>query len=207
MTNTTDRDNNQPKLWGVAEKVMVFFCLFIAGAYKSVHFRHTSGLDSVAYSTSGHASVVMLIIRSLMGSLGPVRFIVLFPRIRVRRTLPMAFLRNLTLYTLVRANSCRLAFLALVVRLRARFALILKSIFGCVSFVKCRYLLDDLAFGALLCYDGFGHVLFLHKRISSEPLQARYLCGSLYFNTNSYNVNKNQERTNDYARCTMDRWI
>ncbi len=199
MTKSTHRNNIKPMLLGIAG-MMVVVCLFAAGAFHRVNRLHLSRSDSVSNSvfcfntirelggifstnTSGRRLATISLPVCFMGSLGLICFLVLFLHIFALRTLPMASLGNLTLCAVSMAHVGCFALFAVIVRFAARFALPVNPIFGCAIFVKFRYLLSCLAFRALLWYDGFGHGLFLLKKLCLEPIAAQTVVGSLYCST------------------------
>ena len=63
----------------------------------------------------------------------------------------------------------------------AIFTRIIIAITSGLAFVKFRNEFNLLAATASSCYNRFRHGFFLIKKLCLEPLQDRFLCGSLYF--------------------------
>lgn len=188
MARNTNRNNIKPMLTGISLMVMILFCLFATRAFINMGWLHFTQGDRVAYSAAGLTFLAVFNIIS---------FATLFVFFRFQVFLAGSFLRGLTFFTLPKSftflsfaifsHICKLIFLRLI-SFAVCFATILtmipKTIPRVLILVKFRKVLDYFAFRASFCYGLIRHGFFLHEKLCLEPLQAQYLCGSLYYTTN-----------------------
>ncbi len=179
MTRNTNRYNIKPMLFCVAGMVIVVR-LFATGAFECVWFRDVSGSDSIV--DIGLRLQLLCVLLSILLSSGFDSF-----------SFAIAFLRRFSFFAVIVRLTTRFAFLAFSIAtaryLSATSAFFLESVFLGSVLVKFRNGFNFLASAALLWYDGFGHVLFLNKRISSGPVAAQTATGSFYYTPSRVVVN------------------
>ncbi len=177
MTRNANRNNVKPVLFGVSFMVMVFLCFVITTSTFVVGCdQYLAGLDSIAHSNSGLWPQWIFSPNLNIGTATSGFALGCFCILPVGEfsffASAMTLFRYFTLLGLLIAAALYKSTL---------FALTTTSIFRTGTLVKFRGGFNLLASRALLCYDDFGHGFFLIKKLCSEPLQARYLCGSLYY--------------------------
>ena len=172
MTHSTNRNNIEPMLFSVAG-VMVLLCLFTTRAVERFHVRQFAGDYRTVNSFFCRPAF-----REFAGVFGVGGFGTYF----TFWSLPV-FARMCDQSPPAHLGRVKFAEVKSLMRAFAILALPVNPIFGCAIFVKIRHLLSSLAFRACFCYDWFRHGFFLSKKLCSEPLQAQYLCGSLYCST------------------------
>ena len=167
MTQNTNSNNIKPMLACIAFVVMVLLCLLTTRTFKSIGSWQFASRNGVINGVHGLNSVREL---SPSPSLASPVF-------------------GFACLCLAVSDLATFAVFGSIVSSCAVLALRLKSVFRGSSFIKLRNELNFLADTALFCFNGFRHVLFLVKKLCLEPLQAQYLCGSLYCNQSLGNVN------------------
>ena len=203
MARDTNRNNIKPVLFIVAEIVVVLLCLFAtrtSQGFNGLHFigdnsmidsifcfvlfrmsdviSFYNGFEFVCFSKSCYLSLALfrLGITFLSSSHGqPIAF----------GLLVFTFYGPAVFAVPIFSPNCRLqhsAFVSSLVFSAANFTLRIVTVFSCAGFVKARKMFGFLASGTSFCYNRLRHGFcsFNSEKLCLEPLQAQYLCGSLY---------------------------
>lgn len=127
MTFNTNKNNIKPVLRGVAG-VMVFFCLFAAGALQRIRAGQFACLDSVCYDALGFPAWITSL-----------RCLAVF-------TLPIAFVASFTFFSLTVTLAGRSGFFTLVIALYRNFALLSLSVFSHIVTMIFSFLISGHGF-------------------------------------------------------------
>ncbi len=177
MARDTNRNNIKPVLLSIAFVMMVMLCLFTTKTQQVVKVRHFSYLNSIINSRLSLSflwvGIIIFIICCTRGNFTSIAMKIFeyskFPFFCISISQNGCF--------------CRICFvIGLPINLCAQFTLRATSLFCLIVSMEFRKCFDFLAFVASFCYSCFRHGFcsFNSEKLCLEPLQAQYLCGSLY---------------------------
>ncbi len=164
MTFTTNRNNIKPVLFSITFVVMILCCLhFTITAFKRAGMWHKTFFDFRPYICRCHFLSSISTIRS--SGLQYSFFAMLIPTSYCFTCFCLAIF------------SC-VYFLIFCATWLARCSMF---IFSSFCFIKTINGFNFFASTTSFCYDLLRHGFFLIKKLCLEPLQDRFLCGSLYY--------------------------